>query len=233
MQQFEDHQHYKAAVRLSLSNHQVQILFVRACINMYLSLWKTVPGKQLWPPSKSRKSTEAQQQPVLMAEQKYHYICSNICQYLENRKGLRGNSARFHKGNLPSNMIQMLRAFPANGTKTPVKSFSVHLQWDTKLIYIVHFLQQYCSHSSFHIPTATIFIWRNSRVQCPGQGHLRDQTTNLGGGNGWSFLLQYKGLRKQTLFYKNNDISLLYIRCIMCESDQEKNTEKTLLLYVF
>lgn len=47
MQQFEDHQHYKAAARLSQSNHQVQILFVRACINMYLSLWKTVPGKQL------------------------------------------------------------------------------------------------------------------------------------------------------------------------------------------
>ena len=41
------HQHHKAAVSLKQSNHQVQILFVRACINMYLSLWKTVIGKKL------------------------------------------------------------------------------------------------------------------------------------------------------------------------------------------
>lgn len=44
--QFIDHQHYKAALSLNQSNHQVQILFVRACINMYLSLWKTVIGKE-------------------------------------------------------------------------------------------------------------------------------------------------------------------------------------------
>lgn len=31
---------------LNGSNHQVQTLFVRACINMYLSRWKTVIGKK-------------------------------------------------------------------------------------------------------------------------------------------------------------------------------------------
>lgn len=44
--QFIDHQHYEAAVSLHQGNHQVQILFVRACINMYLSLRKTGSGKQ-------------------------------------------------------------------------------------------------------------------------------------------------------------------------------------------
>lgn len=44
--QFIDHQHDEAAVSLNQANHQVQILFVRACINMCLSSWKTVIGKQ-------------------------------------------------------------------------------------------------------------------------------------------------------------------------------------------
>lgn len=52
--QFIDHQHHEAAVSLNQSNHQVHFLFVRACINMYFSLRKTLPEKQPWPPSKSR-----------------------------------------------------------------------------------------------------------------------------------------------------------------------------------
>lgn len=44
--QFIDHQHDEAAVSLNQANHQVHILFVRACINVCLSLWKTVTGRQ-------------------------------------------------------------------------------------------------------------------------------------------------------------------------------------------
>lgn len=71
--QFRDHQHYEAAVSLNQSNHQVQILFVRACINMYLGLWKAVPGKQPWPPSKRReKKDPGRSKPT-------NILCSWLC----------------------------------------------------------------------------------------------------------------------------------------------------------
>lgn len=40
-----DHQHNEAAVCLNQFKHQVQILFVHACVNMYLSWWITEPAK--------------------------------------------------------------------------------------------------------------------------------------------------------------------------------------------
>lgn len=54
-----DHQHYKAAVRLNQFKHQVEILFVRACVNMYLSCWITEAGKLYDLPQSTEQHNES------------------------------------------------------------------------------------------------------------------------------------------------------------------------------
>lgn len=77
MLQFRDHQHYKAAESLSQSNHQVQILFVRACINMYLKLVEkcaveaTMTSQQ--EQGGKKKSLDGRKQFSLLLVQRLHY----------------------------------------------------------------------------------------------------------------------------------------------------------------